>query len=1051
MAASSSTLPPVIPTPSQVRRTDSLGSNLSAGSVTSLSRRPRTKGRQRAVTVSSRRDRSPASAKDLEAPMATADELLVETSLSPDPSPSTLPSRPPRSPLRAATLPGDDISHPDIMPGSGWKAVDDMESSWRSRAVKIEHSTPPRRKRGSSVPRDAFRLSILSSSSSAQTNAFFTTLGEMQTVPHFTSLREARQRLRESNVTYQSGTTSSVYPLSSSTISGTESPSSPRSIADSFQDNHISSVDPDEPYDEYQVFHTDDVSYRLRLLLSNNYFLPPAHSKPSPSDFASPVAASSKKPAKSVGPAFLDIFRVAKARSKPNSPTGRVTPEVGPPRLRTTADSTITSSRAPSSRVDPVPRGPITPILAGHASRVAVVREKVDNLALAAEHAEQELKMRVDVKQQGTEPIDNYVDPTDAVDLPPPSENSPFAFQTSALRGLGVENSLGAAVLAERLPPGSPGVWSLDPDEEAWRKALLQEAVDHSLNNTPAHSFHTSSHATTSSSGSMGPSFAQSSPSPGTRTSIPSVKRNLGQRIMELLDEQHEAIVLQSSTFSPGEALSVPQPQALRRIVSAASHASQPPLRAETPAEPQTSLPPPPRTPAKRPRTPISTESPGDSRRVSQTSSSASVLRKTSSSPMLHFWHDGAPRRSRAVVSMTPPLLPRGRASSVATSPSGFTARDSMTSGSHYSVQEPESVEHMAEPEPVNTRPSFSSLPSRPSVSEYSQISPTVSAFNDGHFNSAASIRESMALDNDVDVDGSPDDEETTLHLSPPPRTSSSLAIHSLHPPPRFPLSREPSPTLLVVHNPLLTPHPSISSSDPGDLSERPSAYATAVEQPDVIVLQPDIASLVGEDNTVTALGTLELSIPSSMHNAPPPASPLEFFDRIEEGHDVMDDWETSDESDEDMENSVYAEATGRSTPHGSSQGHSSLHAPRMPSTPSISPTPSRDDLSTRTSSQERHPVANVTRPPIYFKDSKSDLSLSSYDLYRPSRAAGASSSQAPPDTQARGGSGEDKAHTKREGRTPSMLRLDGLMLQHIEAERGTLSRIARTVKDANS
>ena len=141
MAASSSTLPPVIPTPSQVRRTDSLVSNLSAGSTTSLSRRPRTRGRQRALTVSSRRDRSPASAKDLEAPMATADELLAETSLSPDASPSTLPSRPPRSPLRAATLPRNDISHPDIMPGPGWKAMDDMESSWRSRAVKIEHST----------------------------------------------------------------------------------------------------------------------------------------------------------------------------------------------------------------------------------------------------------------------------------------------------------------------------------------------------------------------------------------------------------------------------------------------------------------------------------------------------------------------------------------------------------------------------------------------------------------------------------------------------------------------------------------------------------------------------------------------------------------------------------------------------------------------------------------------------------------------------------------------------------------------------------------------
>lgn len=148
MAASSSTLPPLSPAPfPQVHRTDSLGSNVSAGSVTSLSRRPRTKSRPRAVTVSSRRDRSPASVRDLDAPVATTDELLASTShtppstVSPNPSPLPLPSRPARSPLRAASLPKDDISHPDIVPVGGWKAMDDMESSWRSRAMKIEHST----------------------------------------------------------------------------------------------------------------------------------------------------------------------------------------------------------------------------------------------------------------------------------------------------------------------------------------------------------------------------------------------------------------------------------------------------------------------------------------------------------------------------------------------------------------------------------------------------------------------------------------------------------------------------------------------------------------------------------------------------------------------------------------------------------------------------------------------------------------------------------------------------------------------------------------------
>ena len=675
-----------------------------------------------------------------------------------------------------------------------------------------------------------------------------------------------------------------------------------------------------------------------------------------------------------------------------------------------------------------------------------MVREKVDNLALAAEQAEQELKIRVDAKQNSAGHFDDYVDPTDAVDLPPPSENSPFAFQASALRGLGVENSLGAAVLAERLPPGSPGVWSLDPDEEAWRKALLHEAVGHSLNNTPAGSFHTSSHMATSSSGSTEPSFARSSPTPAPRASIPGVKRNLGQRIVEILEEQHESFV----SLSPQDAIPQSQSQLRGHDTSPMSHSSHLPLRAETPVDPQTVLPPPPRPPPKLLRSSISTESPGESQRMSQLSTS--TLRKTSSSPILHLWHDPASRRSRAVVSMTPPLLPRDRASSVAISSAPFTPRDSMTSGSHYSVQDPESVDHLAEPDPISTRPSFSSLISRPSMSEYSQISPTVSAFNDGHFASASSYRESMPPDTSADLEDIEGSRDPYLirHLSPPPRASSSIAIHSLHPPPRFPSSRDPSPTLVVAQLPSLNPYLSNSSSDPGDSSERLSAYATVAEQSD----SPSPPLREHPTDAVDAMSTLQLSslsIPSSIHSAPPPASPLEFFDQIE--GDVMDDWETSDESDVDVETSEFAGAPARSTSQESSQGHSSvLHASRMTSTPSVSPAVSRDNLSVHSGSQERSAVSNVPRPPIYFKDTMGDQGLSSYDLYQLSRSAAAStSSRVSSETQVRGSSMEDHNYVRKDGRTASMQRLDGLMLQHIEAERGTLSRIARTVKDAHS
>jgi len=294
------------------------------------------------------------------------------------------------------------------------------------------------------------------------------------------------------------------------------------------------------------------------------------------------------------------------------------------------------------------------------------------------------------------------------------------------------------------------------------------------------------------------------------------------------------------------------------------------------------------------------------------------------------------------------------------------------------------------------------------------------------------------------------DDDDSTRHISPPPRTSSSLAIHSLHPPPRFPSSREPSPTL-VAHHPLLKLRPAASSSDPGDSSEMPSAYSTAVELPDTIAMQSELPPFpLGQHHTVIS----SLSIPSTMHSAPPPASP-EFFDQIQAGHNDMDDWESSDESDGDEDDSAYVEAAGRSTPHGSSQGHSSASLSlRMASAP-VSPAASRDDLSAYTANsdpQERLPVVNVPRPPVYFKNTRGDQPLTSYDLYQLSRSAAASSSsRASLETQARPGTSEDRSQTRREGRTPSMQRLDGLVLQHIEAERGTLSRIARTVKDAQS
>jgi hypothetical protein len=105
----------------------------------------------------------------------------------------------------------------------------------------------------------------------------------------------------------------------------------------------------------------------------------------------------------------------------------------------------------------------------------------MEDIMVAAKQAEQNLKAksaaRIDQgSQNGNDAIDNAIDPTDAVDIPLPSPTYPFAVQASALHGLGVQDSVGAAVLADRLPPNS-----YDPAEDRWRKALLQEAVHHSL------------------------------------------------------------------------------------------------------------------------------------------------------------------------------------------------------------------------------------------------------------------------------------------------------------------------------------------------------------------------------------------------------------------------------------------------------------------------------------------------------------------------------------------------------------------------------------------
>ena len=295
-----------------------------------------------------------------------------------------------------------------------------------------------------------------------------------------TSRPTHRDRPRDS---LQSGTSSSLYPPSTHTSSPLDRALSPQSHFEQMP-GVVEVPTLAENESGYRDFDTDDVSLRLQLLVNNRYFLPPAHYKPTVADLSNSDAA--KRTPKPATPGFFDIFRIGKAKSKPTTP---VTAE--PPRLRATSESSTQINLL--HYTDP-PGASTTPQKPAEIpARVMVVREKMEDLLIAAKKVEQESKIRAERLAElqehnldQTERFDGIIDPTDAVDLPPPSTKYPFTIQASVAQGLGVNDSIGAAFLADRLPPPrSPGLWSVTEEDEKWRKLLLTQAVGHSLSNTP--------------------------------------------------------------------------------------------------------------------------------------------------------------------------------------------------------------------------------------------------------------------------------------------------------------------------------------------------------------------------------------------------------------------------------------------------------------------------------------------------------------------------------------------------------------------------------------
>jgi len=325
-------------------------------------------------------------------------------------------------------------------------------------------------RRPRSVPRRA--MGSVSSDSSR---------GPPTPVDFSTSRPTHRDRPRDS---LQSGGSTSLYPASTHTSSPMDRALSPQSHFEQMPEVvEVPTLAENES--GYRDFDTDDVSLRLRLLVNNSYFLPPAHSKPTIADLSnSDAARRSPKPA---SPGFFDIFRIGKAKPKPPTPVATEYP-----RLRATSESSTQLDVLPYT--DSTPGASTTPHKPVEIpARVVVVRERMEDVMIAAKQAERESRIRAErvpelqerhLDQTGQ--FDGIIDPTDAVDLPPPSTKYPFAIQASATRGLGVGDSIGAAFLADRLPPPrSPGLWSVTEEDEKWRKLLLTQAVGHSLSNTP--------------------------------------------------------------------------------------------------------------------------------------------------------------------------------------------------------------------------------------------------------------------------------------------------------------------------------------------------------------------------------------------------------------------------------------------------------------------------------------------------------------------------------------------------------------------------------------
>lgn len=1034
-----------------------------------------------------------------------------------------------------------------------------------STAIYVQMKT---RSRALSLPRQAFMQNLASDSSSEQSpktpgQATATFVQAQRTIPGMSNPRDS----------FLSTTSSSLYPASTATGTFTES-SFPYSIDDDLE-QRLTPVAPEIASADRQEFDADDVSYRLRLLVNNSYFLPPAHAKPSPLSLNHHTAGGQKVSPKSSAGTFLDFFRLGKSKSKPTTPfaTSPPTTEQQGPILRTTSDSTTTSGFITRQYAGLSPQAPNHVVPALSNSRVVVVRERMDDLAAAAKEAEQDLRIRAVRKtrsQSFSRPQPSHldiIDPTDAVDLPP-SSGYPFAVQASAVYGVNVSGALDAAVLAEQLAPYSPGAWSSNTEDDAWRKALLAQAVHHSLSNsmdtsfasTPTdHSRLTSSAGPSGSGSSSGhmsrPSdaFTQStnfrsltdpSKSSSGHASQPSEAFSLGTHVLSLSGPSRGGSSGHGHTSQPSESFSqaahsTPNPKIGQRILedlhvatednyppspttptqakapssahshttfSSASdlalavqrsprqHAGSPPVRSESPTR-TAALPPPPRRPILNPlfshSQPDLTDPDIESGPLRPPMQS---LRKVMSSPGLSESREAvlagdiratSPMSISQRLSMgVSPVMLNVEAipsrSSYRSFMSQLTSDSRVSDDLSYVTPDDTDVDQMAQQRPSVTVSRVSE--GRPSItaSEYSVPSPTASAFHDAIFGSyrspsalsrrsflpevSGASRSVSPVSPAVSVGADKPEGHRGQTLSPPPRSSVSSVHTALAPPPRSSprASPRPPPSPLRDSTEVKT-QPTSTSGRPFSIQSigSDSLQTTSPDSPEFPASPRSLAGRRGHASPL-ALRIPEELAPPTIHSAPAPSSPADFFDKIESTMDEMESTDGSDQEDEEAALTpprppfAHSRSDSQQTTRTASAGspRSSIMRLGNHSTPSLRWMQRQEEAAelgdTQFSDAERmKPISNVpTRPRrrSFFTSRKKGLKNTDIPLL-PFRdiatSHGVGSSELTPDYTPRRpatSGGETKAKLpKRE----SMLQFEGMLHEYAQAERERIKRIA--------